>query len=771
MSIKKLMITKAPTVHEPELLTGKDFSEDCKAILGESNLQDYYSLSTSEEIKIFTQITNYCIDKWPNRVQAYYGNLPGKLHYGYVLPGPINSTVSWTRFGKASQGFLRLLAEMHGTTIHDEAQKVASLLGISLHHFRVPRSSQHDLPSRHDIDCAPYAPQQLIIEQELMILDSTIPFVQKAGDIHSHLCVYKSSKNKVFIIATGLLPDYEVSDYKKYYSVIGMPHEVSFLNKNVLNQNQDATVLWPMDMLVAKKLDSFIADSRTLSHQDYVAVGYYGKLVLNENLDLKTLAVRDIVLIPEISRPGMLDAVKLSNLCYKAGANSVKICTSPCLPFPPASSLEVNDLHDPWEREIVSQAIDLEAVEVLTNFFAKLEKHAMTPREFITWGEECAVFKGKNHEESDLSRNMDALDVSPVSVFPASAIEDDSASAPYDLDRLISAESRTMLYSPTEHGKSFLVLHLALAIAYGGQTSIFKATKSRKALILDGETGPQQFQERIKEVQGKYKIDQKDKDNFYFLGIKGNPRCKDFNLSTEESQQAVFDCCKAQAAEVLVFDNVATLWPKAATSTKELDRFLGFIKQVEGEGIAVIVAHHSTKDGQSIKGLSELESLFQNVIALEKPSESDHKQPPELQQYVDEKGALCKCTLTKSKMLPEVTDKAFYLHLPLHSGRWKDVTPTKEGYLADKNSEDFAPSGNATSDSNSHTVLPELSGDGQKLFDYFNQEDRDISRKEVEKLLGCKEDKARDVISKLQNAKRIDLVGGGRSTAYRLRKI
>lgn len=794
--------TRESNVHLPELLTEKQFSSRFLIFFGEINLGNYYFLSAIEQIECFESIINNTAFYSQDIINRYKDDSRGynSVSFYEITFAWRQGQLYWTYKQKEGVGIIDFVSIYKNTSRRGATHQIARLLNFSMENcFSVfPSTISKNTLKDFIYRSTPSVniPQYLELENEVYQAKFQIPVNMISGEVEYYFCVYQFHQQSRIIIASRFNTKERVNKLNQivpsYEFRIGSSAATArFLNRDLINQNPKAKIIWSMDLLAADSLHKLFDESPLVNSngiKDVIVTSHYGGITMAEHLDLSDLFGHDVTLIPETSRHGMLKILDLANKCGKAGARNVFIYPCPLVSFGTEIDLkDISDLSDPWERELLSNIVALDKVESPFALHQKIIEQALSPHAFIAWGKKLGFFKSDNIEI--MKKNIDVgFLMNVVNVFPCiEKIDEKINTKKWDLDDIISIESRTILWSPTNVGKSLFALHLALALAYKSSMTVFEANRSRRIVIFDGETGQNQWDKRINALHGKHLIDVKDKDNFWVMHKKGNDAYADFDLFSNEWQERLLDAWKQHGIEVFILDNIMSLCPEVSKSEARAKEFFKFITRIESSGIAVLIIHHSNKGKEDMKGVYELEALSQNIISLlgRESFVEDKDLPTEVKNYLNDTGALCKCVFTKCKIAPELEHKAHYFHLPMNRGKWINLVnegntndtvdgeiDIEETNISQALFEDEVDSQNckvAVTDEIGFS-LDNLSTDAHKLFLHIKKiPTKKIKRIDVEKFLDCAEDKARTVINELKKANILDSVGSGRNTYYQLR--
>lgn len=210
-------------------------------------------------------------------------------------------------------------------------------------------------------------------------------------------------------------------------------------------------------------------------------------------------------------------------------------------------------------------------------------------------------------------------------IFKTGKLRIEAENQPEDiLQGLIRQGEQVLIYSSTGSYKSWLGTAIWLAVANGrpvAKTSDgvdkWKAPKSRKVLLLDGELDQFDLGERLNRLCPNYG----DKEGLVLMRQMQKINTAFPNLAKPEDQDCLINFCVEQEIELLVLDNLTTLADvadeNAASAMKPLTHLL---QKLKAAGIATVLIHHSNKGDNSYRGSTVLATTFNAIIKLKRDS-------------------------------------------------------------------------------------------------------------------------------------------------------
>ena len=187
---------------------------------------------------------------------------------------------------------------------------------------------------------------------------------------------------------------------------------------------------------------------------------------------------------------------------------------------------------------------------------------------------------------------------------------------------IIDPQTCNLIYAPSGGMKSLYCLALAASISQG-KPFLGKPSTQTNVLYLDGEMSEDSIARRV-ELMGISAIPQ---DSFTYVAtalIKGY----EANLADEKQREEYLTQIIDSDYKVVVLDNIRTLCQLInENDSAQFTDFNTWIKRLRGQGITVIVVHHSNKskeDGSraAYAGSSNISTVFESIVCLEKHEDS-----------------------------------------------------------------------------------------------------------------------------------------------------
>jgi len=204
---------------------------------------------------------------------------------------------------------------------------------------------------------------------------------------------------------------------------------------------------------------------------------------------------------------------------------------------------------------------------------------------------------------------------------------------------LITEQSITIINGVRGHGKSWLVLALADAIAWGKKVGPWGCGKTSNVLYIDGEMTIDAIQERISRLNaGK---DMKTCPSDFYVYAESYAYTKGLyraSLLNDTWRSKVKDMCLKYKVGLLVLDNLSSLAPGIDENDKmQFDAVNRWLLEMRFHKLAIVMTHHVGKSG-SQRGTTAHEDHVDLSLQLTRP-----------RNYRMEDGCKFVCRVTKDR--------------------------------------------------------------------------------------------------------------------------
>lgn len=593
-------------------------------------------------------------------------------------------------------------------------------------------------------------PKQLFVKDSPYTLADVDYIHDFAGAIEQAVCCYRHGSKEFFLVAGRT--DFEGRPVPR---IGATPASAWLYSRTRMADDREAPVLLCLDMRVAMHFRKMAREAKVFERVGVIVSGCFGGAEAFDALHYKDLAGHPVVIVPGSTREKLKGAEEWAKRCAKEGAARVSIYPWPVI-APSMPVLDASCPHGPWQKELWGRAVYLDRVELPSKLAQDVCHQSIATADYRGWMASVGLVSVPTEEVRESKGTIPFLRLGDIQG------EEPGGTHVLTLDILITSRYTTLIWGCSNAGKSWVAIQLALAMAGGFNAFGLPAMAPRRVCYLDGEVGKEDFKARCDQLLQ----DNPDAQVLVNQNLSIVPQ-SGLNILDGGCSREVIELLRQAKADVLVIDNLLSLAPSAAKSNA--DGLFNFVRQVEQAGIAVIIVHHSGKDGTSFKGSSDLASLSQNVIRLDGREQlaSLEDKSPQLEKICQADGPVVRMTVAKCKAAPQLERKSCTYHLPVGSG-WRHI----EGSLADVGQSPMSEGLSSEPRAVEPPVVPtrdvdmdSLSPDEEKVFSALKEKKR--SRSELETRTGLKADKLGGILRNLSDREIIIREGRGKSTYYR----
>lgn len=635
----------------------------------------------------------------------------------------------------------------------EAVQVVGGLLGLKPEYcfltFPAGSNTPPPLPTRTSI-IEEYIPKQLIVRGRSYQREDVDYLHDFSGFKEQAVCRYANGNEDFFVLASRVERNGEPA-----LRIGAAPASAWLYSRTRMARYRKAPVLLCLDMRVAMHFREKAREGRLLERAGIIASGCFGGATAFDALHYKDLAGHPVVIIPDSTREGLKGAEDWAKRCVREGAANVRVYPWPII-APGMPVLDDSCPHGPWEKELWGRAVYLDRIELPSKLAQDVCRLSIPAADYRRWMASVGLVSVPTEEVRESKGTIQFFRLGDIQG------KEPGARVLLTLDILITPQYTTLIWGCSNAGKSWVAIQLALAMAGGFKAFGLAAMVPRRVCYLDGEVGGEDFKARCQQLlHGNPNAQALVDQNLSILPQSG------LNILDAACSQQVIEQLRHVKADVLVIDNLLSLAPSAAKSNA--DGLFNFVRHVEQAGIAVIIVHHSGKDGTNFKGSADLASLSQNVIRLDGREQlaSQENRSPELEEVCQADGPVVRMTVTKCKAAPQLERKSCTYHLPVGSG-WRHI----EGSLADVGQSPMSEGLSSEPRAMEPPVVPtrdvdmdSLSPDEDKVFNVLKKQKS--RRVELETRTGLKEDKLGGILRKLKDRGLIVKEGNGKATYYR----
>ena len=196
-----------------------------------------------------------------------------------------------------------------------------------------------------------------------------------------------------------------------------------------------------------------------------------------------------------------------------------------------------------------------------------------------------------------------------------------------------------LIHAARGTGKSFFVLALCRALITGQEIAGWKVKRPVRVLYLDGEMSQSDLQKRLRALD---LVDRDGVESFYALNHDAffRENWSVYCMSEEKAQNALLNICTYHNFEVLVLDNLSSLFRGVEeNSADDWEKVLGWLLKCRRHGVSVVLVHHSGKNGDQ-RGTSRREDHAAWCIKLDAIDRED---------VAEDEGAKFNAVFTKAR--------------------------------------------------------------------------------------------------------------------------
>lgn len=596
-----------------------------------------------------------------------------------------------------------------------------------------------------------HIPKSLIVDGKEFILQKPIDDdLDYNGNIDQAKCRYFDNEgNYFYFMAARVIPE----DVNKGSLYIGCkPVTIRLLSRKKMNDNPYATVLLCQDENISYFLRKKLNKDSHGESSNFVVSGYWEYADAQKCIDFSPLAGRNVVIVPPITENGLKSVPEWIKRCQREGASNVRVYKGMLLlnEMPMASEESPT-----WLKTLACHVIPLYNAD--TTVLKNIADESISPKEYDEWLYDCGL---KQQRLSVVEEKNKQPLISFEKLCDIEATED---LVECKLDTMISPSNATLIWGPSNVGKTFAVLEFVKSLTTGDDCFGLKNSSIRNVYYLNGESDLDRLNRLCQQICHKDK--QYDNLKEHFLCGKLQKHMTLDKIGDDEINCIVMGI-KENKCQVVVLDNILSLAPQAAKGNTT--KFQKFIQSLKNNNLSTIIIHHSTKGGESPKGPVELEALMQNIFRLERGEDlPELRSVAAVRTALGEAGPTMKITLTKCKVFPGLEKKFGVYHLP-KGGHWELVAG--ESFSEIKTIDDTSSVAEMTAEA------PEFStaeGNSSKLepgeeivYNSLKKLNKWVKRAELEKDCGFKTDKLRSLLKSLIEKKLVTKTGKGKATHY-----
>jgi len=188
----------------------------------------------------------------------------------------------------------------------------------------------------------------------------------------------------------------------------------------------------------------------------------------------------------------------------------------------------------------------------------------------------------------------------------------------YIIDKLIGVGQVTAFFGPGQHFKTTFCLYLALCIATGTDTFLYKANGKRNVLWIDEEMGITGLKLKTEQLVKGMMINKEDlKDSFYYSSVTG------FKLDDEKNYGKLKRMILEKKISVVFIDSIARVMSGDENSVRDVAKLHDIMRMLAEETrVTFIIIHHTSKYSgkknlESMRGSGDFGNQVDDAFCLE----------------------------------------------------------------------------------------------------------------------------------------------------------
>lgn len=204
------------------------------------------------------------------------------------------------------------------------------------------------------------------------------------------------------------------------------------------------------------------------------------------------------------------------------------------------------------------------------------------------------------------------------------------------LGELLTTQMIANITAPSGLGKSWCAMAVSSAITTGGEFMGYEAPQARKVCYLDAEMPAVDMQSRMRCLMNGLTAPQKELfcSNFYVVNtaLIGQDLP---DLTTELGQKMVQQFVKTAGADVLVIDNLISVFTEADDQDPEaMKKFTNWLRELRSSGLTVITINHTTKEGKRL-GSVLLDTYNDLILDIREPKKDSKTKNDPPKNYIN----------------------------------------------------------------------------------------------------------------------------------------
>lgn len=586
---------------------------------------------------------------------------------------------------------VELIAYLEGMDRSHALDTIAQRLGFKKQHIFPDKTFRYDTGSYATKQLQPNLPFNILKYKQSCFEYYTGKFVNNSsGKPFGFISVFKNTA-EVIVIPFKIK---KISLHSSSYIFeTGITNAMlDFYNRDDLKNKPEATIILTDNFFTACTLNDIFSEA---GESNYLATSWYGGVNTYLRPDYSYLTGRNIILL--LTPEGLNIVDHMNKECEKHSPTSLKL------------SLGFADIVTHIKKNPTNLNYD---------YLIKLIENTAPYKRLSNNNTNSNI---QNYLTLEALSNHDSQPTNSPQMY---------------WDKFIVPGEITLLYGPTDIGKTLFSYSLAAALSTGEEFYKLSVQHPRKILYIDGETTDDNARIYAKRISSYFK---KSTTN---LHIHLNKFCDKKYFFNDEEEYPSYTT-EFNEFDVIILDNLLSLAAETARAPKKWDHFREWLSSLSA---AIVILHHESDEAKII-GPSIIKNLIPTQIHLSIP-----KMPP------PSNGAFFEIEFEKNKTYPQLKGTAHAMHLAL--GENTGWTTTSLSTEVSQVSSEASPS---------RSLIPaDLSAHAKKIIDNAIDLKRPFTRAEAEDWIGRKDGAARKYLTELIEAKLLSKLGQGKATRYTL---
>ncbi|WP_294620930.1 AAA family ATPase [uncultured Bilophila sp.] len=737
-------------------LSLNSFSSKFMQHIGLSNIKNIYGIEFPINIKLFTGLTEWeaqrqFMEKRNEKLIKFIYNNDFCIRCNYTRNG-----IEWTdKYGNYGNSLVQLaqlilVNQSRLDTLATLANIVHLNIGNFYHFTSQSYPTDSDVSSWHNIpEVIPFHDDKIPVAT----CADRVPVRGYSGQVIGGFVQYRAGEHLLCLPATPV---------DGFLSIGKCKPTAFFLNQDEIDRNQSATVIFCADIRTAIALDKALKECRR-NTGDFVVTGHLGTDL--SILPWNYLYAHPVVFVPAPSTASFASVKAYREYISGASKERFSVASNLLLHTAPSCDLQsvADELDNVSEAKLLRTAVYINDIERPSIFLRNLANNARGYEEFVQWGKNAGIFAVPKQELS-----LPPKTTAAITFFDPDTVEENSQPtklADVTAEHIFSGI--TMLHGPKNVGKSHVVLSAINSLITDNPLwGIFPVNSvSTKTLLVDSETTPKNFKERLE----KYELKKEDCNFFSICKLASD---QDVNLMDEMFQDTLLKTAKEKGITTIFFDNLTSLIPDGRIyNVSSVSGIFRYLEEMQKCNIVPILVHHShdcpdnVPEKTTMRGTSEFSIRAHTEIVITSPeNKGENSLPSSIFDTVNQGDFIVGIHFKVCKAARILEGKTFWLQMPL------SATGFELTGIIDRDGKELPLSLLAGGDL-AGSVVPSMET-ADKLSDEENRVLQEagsqgkLRNAEVQNLLKCSDSKAGKILAGLVDKGLLKKQGEGRGCHY-----